>query len=106
VAQGSFAAGGGIKRTLEAMDPLISSRLRILTSTPPYVPHAFAAHPRVDKATLDKVSAALFSLHGDANGQRILDPLSFKGIEAGADKDWDEIRRLDIQLPVGHRAQP
>lgn len=106
VAQGSFAAGGGIKRTLEAIDPAISSRLRILTSTPAYVPHAFAAHPRVDKATLDKVSTALFSLHGDETGRRLLEPLSFKGIEAGQDKDWDEIRRLDIKLPIGRLGKP
>ncbi len=106
VAQGNFAAGGGIKRTLEAIDPAIASRLRILTSTPAYVPHAFAAHPRVDKATLDKLSAALFSLHGDENGRRLLEPLSFKGIEAGQDKDWDEIRRLNIQLPVGKLNKP
>lgn len=106
VAQGSFAAGGGIKRTLEATDPAIASRLRILTSTPAYVPHAFAAHPRVDKATLDKLSNAFFSLHADENGRRLLDPLSFKGIEAGQDKDWDDIRRLNIQLPVGTQTTP
>lgn len=106
VAQGRFAAGGGIKRTLEAIDPSISSRLRILTSTPAYVPHAFAAHPRVDKTTLDKVSAALFSLHGDDLGRQLLEPLSFKGIEAAQDKDWDEVRRLNIKLPVGHSVNP
>lgn len=106
VAQGSFAAGGGIKRTLEAIDPAISSRLRILTSTPAYVPHAFAAHPRVDKAALDKVSAALFTMNGDETGRQLLEPLSFKGIEAGQDKDWDEIRRLKINLPVGLTAKP
>ena len=106
VAQGSFAAGGGIKRTLEAIDPAISSRLRILTITPAYVPHAFAAHPRVDKRTLEKVSSALFSLHGDDTGRRLLEPLSFKGIEPAQDKDWDEIRRLNIQLPTGHRGKP
>ena len=106
VAQGTFAAGGGIKRTLEAIDPAISSRLRILTSTPAYVPHAFAAHPRVDKAALDKVSAALFTMNGDETGRQLLEPLSFKGIEAGQDKDWDEIRRLKINLPVGLTAKP
>jgi len=106
VAQGSFAAGGGIKRTLEAIDPAVSSRLRILTSTPAYVPHAFAAHPRVAKETLDKLSAALFSLHGDESGRRLLDALSFKGIEAAQDKDWDEIRRLGIDLPIGRRTTP
>lgn len=106
VAQGTFAAGGGIKRTLEAIDPAISSRLRILTSTPAYVPHAFAAHPRVDKVTLDKVSAALFAMNTDESGRQLLEPLSFKGIEAGQDKDWDEIRRLKINLPVGLSAKP
>lgn len=106
VAQGTFAAGGGIKRTLEAIDPAISARLRILTSTPAYVPHAFAAHPRVDKVTLDKVSAALFSLNSDEAGRQLLEPLSFKGIEAGQDKDWDEIRRLKINLPIGLPAKP
>jgi phosphonate transport system substrate-binding protein len=106
VAQGTFAAGGGIKRTLEAIDPAISSRLRILTSTPAYVPHAFAAHPRVDKATLDKVSTALFAMNSDETGRQLLEPLSFKGIEAGQDKDWDEIRRLKINLPVGLTAKP
>jgi phosphonate transport system substrate-binding protein len=106
VAQGTFAAGGGIKRTLEAIDPAISSRLRILTSTPAYVPHAFAAHPRVDRSMLDKVSAALFTLNGDEAGRQLLEPLSFKGIEAGQDKDWDEIRRLKIDLPIGRPAKP
>lgn len=106
VAQGTFAAGGGIKRTLEAIDPAISSRLRILTSTPAYVPHAFAAHPRVDKATLDKVSTALFAMNTDETGRQLLEPLSFKGIEAGQDKDWDEVRRLKINLPVGLSAKP
>jgi phosphonate transport system substrate-binding protein len=106
VAQGTFAAGGGIKRTLEAIDPAISSRLRILTSTPAYVPHAFAAHPRVDKVVLDKVSTALFAMNSDETGRQLLEPLSFKGIEAGQDKDWDEIRRLKINLPVGLTAKP
>jgi phosphonate transport system substrate-binding protein len=106
VAQGTFAAGGGIKRTLEAIDPAISSRLRILSSTPAYVPHAFAAHPRVDKAVLDKVSTALFAMNTDETGRQLLEPLSFKGIEAGQDKDWDEVRRLKINLPVGLSAKP
>ncbi|MER2540728.1 MAG: phosphate/phosphite/phosphonate ABC transporter substrate-binding protein [Azonexus sp.] len=106
VAQGTFAAGGGIKRTLEALDPAISSRLRVLASTSAYVPHAFAAHPRVDKALLDKVGAAFISLNGDETGRQLLAPLSFKGIEAGQDKDWDEIRRLKINLPTGLPGKP
>lgn len=106
VAQGTFAAGGGIKRTLESIDPAISARLRILATTPAYMPHAFAAHPRVDQATIDKLSAVLFAFHNDENGRQLLEHLSFKGIEAAQDKDWDEIRRLKIKLPVGNSTQP
>ena len=97
------AAGLG---TLEAIDPAISRRLRVLASTPAYVPHAFAAHPRVDKTSLDKVAAAFSSLNADETGRQLLEPLSFKGIEAGQDKDWDEIRRLKINLPTGLPAKP
>lgn len=106
VAQGSFAAGGGIKRTLEAMDPAIASQLRILATTPAYVPHAFAAHPRLAPETLDKVVAAMRSLDQDDAGRQLLEPLSFKGIEPAADKDWDEIRQLRITLPVGKGSAP
>jgi phosphonate transport system substrate-binding protein len=101
VAQGVFAAGGGIRRTLEAMDPAVASRLRVLTSTPGYVPHAFAAHPRVDSGAVDKVLGALSSLDRDESGRRLLGQLSFKGIEAATDRDWDEIRRLEINQIVG-----
>lgn len=106
VAQGSFAAGGGIKRTLEAMDPAISSKLRILATTPAYVPHAFAAHPRLPATTLEKIRSAMLSMGSDESGRRLLDPLSFKGIEAGQDKDWDEIRKLGIELPIGLKKAP
>lgn len=101
VAQGSFAAGGGIKRTLEAIDPAISAKLRILATTPAYVPHAFAAHPRLPAATLQKISTVLQGLDMDEAGRQVLAPLSFKGIEAADDKEWDEIRKLRIDLPVG-----
>lgn len=103
VAQGLFAAGGGIKRTLEAIDPEISSQLRVLTTTPSYTPHAFAAHPRIDPELINKVMAALASLGADEAGKKLLAPLSFKGIEAASDRDWDEIRRLKIDQGVGRQ---
>lgn len=108
VAQGSFAAGGGIKRTLEAIDPAISAKLRILATTPAYVPHAFAAHPRLPAATLQKINATLQGLDADEAGRQVLAPLSFKGVEPADDKDWDEIRKLRINLPVGkaNKLQP
>ena len=80
----------------------------VLATTPAYVPHAFAAHPRLPAATMQKISSALQGLDQDENGRQLLAPLSFKGIEPADDKDWDEIRKLRIDLPVGkaNKLQP
>ncbi len=101
VAQGAFAAGGGIRRTLDALAPDVAGRLRILASTPSYVPHAFAAHPRVSADTVARIATAMTALGDDEPGRKLLEPLSFKGIEGASDHEWDEIRRLKINQPIG-----
>ena len=98
VASGLQEAGGGIQRTFEAAPPEIRSALRVLTETPSYTPHAFAYHPRVPPEILAKVLLAMESLSGDEAGRRLLAPLAFKGIAAAQDKEWNDIRALDIKL--------
>lgn len=106
VVQGRFAAGGGIKRTLEAIDPAISAQLRVLTVTPDYTPHALATHPRIDAALRAKLAEALLSLDADEAGKQLLQPHSFKGFEMAQDADWDEIRQLKLNIAVGVGAKP
>ncbi len=101
VAQGIFAAGGGIRRTLEAMDQDVADKLRVLTNTPDYIPHAFAAHPRVPTAIRDKIAEVLLALDQDEEGRKLLEPLSFKGIIRASDGEWDEIRRLKLEQTLG-----
>lgn len=103
VARGLFAAGGGVRRTFEAIDPEVSAQLRVLSSTPAYVPHAFAAHPRVDGDVVARVLGAMRSLADDERGRELLKPLSFAGIDAARDAEWDEIRRLRVEEPTGRR---
>jgi phosphonate transport system substrate-binding protein len=98
VASGLQEAGGGIQRTLEASPPSVRDALRVLTETPAYTPHAFAAHPRVPAASVAKVLAAMVSLAGDEAGQRLLEPIAFKGLVGAQDKEWNDIRALDIDL--------
>ncbi len=98
VASGLQEAGGGIQRTFEAMPAEIRDALRVLSETPAYTPHAFAAHPRVPPGAVSKVLAAMATLAGDESGQRLLAPLAFKGITAAQDKEWSDIRTLDINL--------
>jgi len=98
VASGLQEAGGGIQRTFEAMPAEIRDALRVLSETPAYTPHAFAAHPRVPSGLVSKVLAAMAALAGDESGQRLLAPLAFKGIMVAQDKEWSDIRALDINL--------
>lgn len=98
VASGLQEAGGGIQRTFESLPDDIRSTLRVLAETPAYTPHAFAAHARVSPAVVARVGAAMASLAGDDVGQRLLAPLVFKGIARAQDKEWSDIRALDINL--------
>lgn len=98
VSSGLQEAGGGIQRTLEASPPEVRDALRVLTETPAYTPHAFAAHPRVPATTVALVLAAMVSLASDEAGQRLLGPIAFKGVVGAQDKEWSDIRALDIDL--------
>lgn len=105
VASGLHEAGGGIQRTFEASPAEIRDGLRVLSETPAYTPHAFAAHSRVPAQTVSRVLAAMVSLAGDEAGQRLLVPLAFKGFVAAQDKEWNDIRSLDIDLLARYSRQ-
>ncbi|MFA6489010.1 MAG: phosphate/phosphite/phosphonate ABC transporter substrate-binding protein [Sideroxydans sp.] len=98
VASGLQEAGGGIQRTLEASPKEIRDALRVLSETPAYTPHAFASNPRVPPDVIAKVLSAMESLANDEVGQRLLAPLAFNGVVPAKDKEWDDIRALDIGL--------
>lgn len=98
VAAGLHEAGGGIRRTFEAAPAEVRAALRVLAETPPYMPHAIAVHPRVNKAVAERLLAAMVALDGDQVGRKLLAPLSFNGITAARDADWNDIRALDIRL--------
>lgn len=97
VARGLFAAGGGIPRTLEMLPEPQRSQLRVLWSSPMYPPHAFAYHPRLEKASVDAILKTLTELEESAEGRALLADIGFRGIEPARDADWDSIRALSIE---------
>lgn len=97
VAAGLQEGGGGIRRTFEATDPEIRSQLRVLIETPTYTPHAFAANPRVPARILARVQQAMASLGKDEMGRKLLEPLALKGFSSAEDKEWNDIRALDLR---------
>ena len=102
VALGLYPAGGGIKRTLNNIDQNIRNQLRILWTTAPYTPHAFAVHPRVDNNHLKVVADSLYNLENSDKGKTLLKNINFKGIETATNEDWDDVRSLSIDIIKQH----
>lgn len=96
VERGRHAAGGGIPRTLQAMDPSVRDQLRVLHATRAYTPHALAAHPRVPAADVAALAAAMLGADADARGRAALQGVGFAGIEAAGDDEWADVRGLGI----------
>ena len=97
IARGRYIAGGGVIRTFNNTSPEYRNKLRILWTSNGYTPHAFAAHPRVPKAIVEKIQAALLKMEHDPKGKAILKKIRFKGIVEGKDTEWNDVRSLDIQ---------
>ncbi|MGD8911008.1 MAG: phosphate/phosphite/phosphonate ABC transporter substrate-binding protein [Chromatiales bacterium] len=102
VAQGLYPAGGGVMRTFNRVAPEVREQLRILWTTPGYTSHAIAAHPRLAPQLVQTIAAALFRLDSSARDGGLLAPLNMQGFEAAEDHQWDEVRKLDIDLPIGN----
>lgn len=101
VAKGLYPAGGGVERTLLNLDPEVRAKLRVLWTTDGYTPHAFAAHPRVSDEVIVRLLSAMSRLEEDPKGRELLQNLSFKGITAAQDREWDNVRALGIELLDG-----
>lgn len=97
VAKGLFPAGGGVVRTLKALDPDVQKKLRILWTTKSYTPHAFAAHPNLGNEKSKILVRALLRLNDEKN-KPLLEPLKFNGIIEANDSHWDDVRALNISL--------
>jgi len=97
VAQGLYAAGGGIERTLNNLAPEIRDQLEVLWVSEGYTPHAIAAHPRVDSAVTQQLQQALILMEQSEAGIQLLQGIRIKGWEAANDQDWDDVSGLQLQ---------
>ena len=98
VAAGLYPAGGGIVRTLKNIEPEIQGQLKILWTTQPFTPHAFAAHPGVDKKIVAALQKAMIDMSNEEKGSELLKTIRFNGIEIAENADWNDIRELNLHL--------
>ena len=88
-------------RTFNGLEPEIREQLRIFWTSDPYTPHALAAHPRVPADTVKSILVAMQQLDESEQGRQLLKQINFKGIVAATDADWNDIRKLNLDLLEG-----
>ena len=97
VAKGLYPAGGGVPRTFRLLDDSVARELRILYTSADYTSHAIASRPGMDAATRDTLLKAMLALSQDDKALELMQRIGFKGFEAAADRDWDDVRALGIR---------
>lgn len=97
VATGGFDGGGTIMKVFQTTDPELAKNLRVLARTASYQSHPFAAHPRVPADLVERLRRAFLSLERDEAGRKLLAGIAFNGMEAAADKDYNDVRSLALE---------
>jgi len=98
VAKGFMAAGGGIERTLAALEPEIRSKLKVIWRSNGFTPHAFAVHPDVPESVFQRVKKSLINIGSSQAGVDVLESIRFNGIVPAENKEWDSIRDLQLDM--------
>ncbi len=106
VIAGLFPAGGGVLRTFNNVPENERSKLRVLYRTDAYTPHAFAAHPKVDRRLVDRLVQTMKSMA--AERPALLKALGMSGLQPAVDTDWDDVRSLRLtrsqtEIALGER---
>jgi len=100
VAKGIYPAGGGVLRTFNNIEPSIKEKLKILSTTKGYTPHAIAAHPSVTTEQVKKIQQALIAMEKSDAGKLLLNSIKIKGFEKAVNSDWNDIRKLNLSVKV------
>ncbi|MDJ0701483.1 MAG: phosphate/phosphite/phosphonate ABC transporter substrate-binding protein [Woeseiaceae bacterium] len=101
VANGGFAAGGGVYRTLNLESAALKDTLRVLYETPGIAPHPLSANPDVPIALRSAVTTAILNLTNTEQGRALLASVKMEQPVA-ADMERDYIPVRDISLRMYH----
>jgi phosphonate transport system substrate-binding protein len=98
VALGAKQAGGGANTTLDHEPKELQSKLRILFTTPNFMPHPFSAHPRVPQDVREKIIAGFLSIATDPVGRSLLKAIQIaQPIRADYARDYKALEQLKLE---------
>ena len=96
VVTGQTAAGGGVQKTLQKQPANIRDALKVIYKTPQVAPHPVAVHPRVDKATKDKVREAFLQLGKSPEGRELLANIPMKQVGRATLEDYEPLKQMGL----------
>jgi len=91
------AAGGGVQKTLDRQKSSIRDNLQVLHTTRPVAPHPVAYHPRIDKAVVEKVAAALLKMGQSDSGKKALAAIPIKKIGPAQLSDYQVLETMGLE---------
>ena len=96
VVTGQTVAGGGVHKTLQKQPENIRDALKVIYKTPQVAPHPVAAHPRINKATQDRVRAAFLQLADTPEGQELLANIPIKQLGTASLEDYEPLKQMGL----------
>lgn len=98
VALGDIEAGGGANTTLSDEPKSLQSELRVLFTSPSYMPHPFSAHPRVPPQLREKVIQGFLKIYADASGKKMLKAIQIdQPSRADYARDYKLLEKLNLK---------
>lgn len=96
VVTGQTVAGGGVQKTLQEQPANIRDTLKVIYKTPHVAPHPVVVHPRVDKATSDKVREAFLQLGNSPEGRELLANIPMKKVGRATLEDYEPLKQMGL----------
>jgi phosphonate transport system substrate-binding protein len=97
VVNGLTDAGGGVQKTFDEQDQRVRDALRVIFTTREMPPHPVAAHPRVSKASRERMRCALLELASTPGGKALLDLVPMKEPVATSIEEYLVMRKWGLE---------
>lgn len=94
VAAGIMAAGGGVTRTLNSLEPELRAQLTVIRETEGFTPHAIAVLDPDGTDLASNIQKSLMQLA--STHPALVEGIGMRGFEMAHDADWDDVRALDM----------
>lgn len=91
------AAGGGVQKTFNRQDQRLRDQLKIIHKTKPVAPHPIAAHPRIDAAVREQITATLVAYGESEQGKAQMSKIPMRKAGRADLADYQILREMNLE---------